>query len=124
MKKRPLSNLTRPEELVYLQEMPTGGGSDQTLKVNVTDLPFILKNILALRPVVWNWKDKGLGSQREYGFIAQEVEEALPELVYTDTWVDGSKRKFLQTKAMLPYLLAAIQQQQKEIDELRAMLKE
>lgn len=122
MKKRPLPHKARPEELVYLQEMPTGGGSDQTLKENITNLPFILKNLLALRPVVWNWKDKTLGNQREYGFIAQEVEEVLPELVYTDTWVDGSKRKFLQTKALLPYLLAAIKQQQEEIDELRDML--
>ena len=82
----------------------------------------MLKSVLALRPVVWNWKDKRNGTQQEYGFIAQEVEEVLPDLVYIDTWTDGTQRKFLQTKAMLPYLIAAIKKQQEEIDELRAML--
>lgn len=118
LKPRPISR----EELVYLKEMPTGGGSDRILKINVTDMPPILKSILSLRPVTWNWKDKKCGAQLEYGFIAQEVEEVLPELVYTDIWVDGSKRKFIKTKELLPYLTAALQEQQEQINELRARL--
>lgn len=102
--------------------MPTGGGSDSTLKKNIADLPFALEQILTLRPVTWNWKDGSLGAQQEYGFIAQELEKVLPELVYVDTWTDGTTRKFISSQALLPYLIAAIQELQAEIDDLKSQL--
>lgn len=58
----------------------------------------------------------------EHGFIAQEVEEVIPGLVSLGMWEDGTERKFLSTKEMIPYLVAAIQEQQKEIEELRSRL--
>lgn len=125
MNKRPsLSQLTANSELVYLQAMPTGGGSDKTLKKDIADLSFSLDEVLALRPVTWRWKDTEVGSRQEYGFVAQEVEKVLPHLVYTDTWVDGSERKFLSSQALLPYLVAAVQELQGEIDDFKSKLDE
>ena len=102
--------------------MPTGGGSDTNLKKNIADLPFTLEQILALRPVTWNWKESSLDARQQYGFVAQELEKTLPELVYSDTWVDGTTRKFISSQALLPYLVAAIQELQAEIDDLKSQL--
>lgn len=109
--------------LVLLKKMPTGGGSDLTLKKDIRNLSASLKHVLKLRPVVWHWKDKTVGEEQEYGFIAQEVEKIIPDLVSMDTWVDGTERKFLSTQKMVPFLVAAIQEQQVEIDRLRAAIE-
>lgn len=111
------------ETLVLLKKMPTGGGSDRTLKKDIRNLPASLKHVLKLRPVVWHWKDEKVGEDQEYGFIAQEVEKIMPDLVSMDTWVDGTERKFLSTQKMVPFLVAAIQEQQAEIDKLRAEIE-
>ncbi len=103
--------------------MPNGGGSDLSLKKDVIQLTAGLKHIMALRPVSWRWKAKEVDDRSEYGFIAQEVEEILPDLVSLGFWKDGSKRKFLSTKEMIPYLVAAVQEQQAQIEELRARIK-
>lgn len=110
-------------DVVLLQEMPNGGGSDYTLKKNIIDLPPALEKILALRPVSWNWKDRASGAEQQYGFIAQEIEEVMPDLVYYDTWTDGTKRKFIKTKELLAYLTAAMKEQQTQIDRLEAKIQ-
>ena len=109
--------------LVELQAMPNGGGSDITLKKDVAQIHSGLDRILALRPVTWRWKAAQADDRDEYGFIAQEVEDILPQLVSLGTWEDGTQRKFLSTKEMIPYLVAAIQEQQKQINELKKQLK-
>ena len=58
--------------------------SDVSMKTNIVDLDYGLKDILDLRPVSYNWnKDnaKNLGEQTEIGLIAQEVAEIIPEVV-------------------------------------------
>jgi hypothetical protein len=52
--------------------------SDRRLKENITDLPNQLSNIIALRPVEFDYKD---GSGHQIGFIAQEVQEVYPDIV-------------------------------------------
>jgi len=55
-----------------------GSYSDERLKENITNLPSQLDNIMALRPVEFDWKD---GAGHQIGFIAQEVNEIYPDLV-------------------------------------------
>lgn len=55
-----------------------GSYSDERLKENIADLPNQLNNILALRPVEFDYKD---GSGHQLGFIAQEVQSIFPDLV-------------------------------------------
>lgn len=122
-KKTDLTPSFSQSEIVSLQKMPTGGGSDLTLKMNVTDMQPALSKILALRPVTWDWKDRPVSIERNYGFIAQEVEKIMPDLVYVDTWTDGTERKFIKTKELLPYLVTAIKEQQAQINELRTYIQ-
>jgi len=56
--------------------------SDIKLKENINELDNALEKLLGLRGVSYEWKDKGrFGSQTEIGFIAQEVDPILPEVV-------------------------------------------
>jgi hypothetical protein len=122
-KKIPL-DISDPSKVVHLREMPTGGGSDYTLKKNILDIPSTLDRVLSLRPVSWDWKDAALNQQPEYGFIAQEVEKIFPELVYDDVWADGTTRKFIEAKKLLPYVVLALQEQQAQIDQLQKELSQ
>lgn len=108
--------------LVEMQKMPTGGASDATLKTDIQEINGMNK-LLGLRPVSWRWLAKSKSSPREYGFIAQEVEKVLPHLVSSHTWQDGSERKFLSTKELIPLLVAALREQQDQINQLRNMIE-
>ena len=95
-----------------------GTWSDARLKENITDLPNQLDNILALRPVEFDYKD---GSGHQTGFIAQEMQEVYPCCVGEDTesgmlTVGGWNK----TEARL---VSAIQEQQTLIDALTARLE-
>lgn len=95
--------MPRHAKIIHLKKMPNGG-SDKTLKKDVTPIQG-LATVLALRPVSWHWKNKADGAEKQYGFIAQEVETVLPELVSEGTWTDNTQRKFLNTGDMIPYLV-------------------
>ena len=79
-----------------------------------------LEKIKQLRPVKFKWRKNEFpqyrfGDQREAGLIAQEVEKVFPELVCD--WKDGFKT--VRYNHLAIYLLKAIQEQQKEIEELK-----
>jgi hypothetical protein len=92
--------------------------SDRRLKKNITPLPEGLRLISALRPVTYEWKDarrKGV----HYGFIAQEVEEVLPEIVLeTDHGM-----KTMDSQAIVPVAVKAIQELRADNAELRGMIE-
>jgi hypothetical protein len=63
-----------------------------------------------------NETDIDIGSQqRQLGFIAQDVEEVIPELVYSDE--DGWKG--LHYSRIAPILVEGIKQLTAEVDELK-----
>jgi hypothetical protein len=55
--------------------------SDARLKTDITDLGYGLSSILALRPVSYKWKSDTVNQGTQYGFIAQEVQTVMPDLV-------------------------------------------
>ena len=88
-----------------------GALSDRRHKTNISDLSFdALKVVNELRPVSFEWKepqDSGMeGSQ--LGFIAQEVEEIIPEAVLTED--NEEETKGLKYNALIPVLTKAIQE--------------
>jgi len=89
--------------------------SDARLKKNIETLSSSdsLKNILALSPVSFNWKSDGTAS---IGLIAQDVEKVFPTLVSTD----ATGMKSVEYGNIVAPLISAIQEQQKEIDALKA----
>ncbi|WP_417336574.1 tail fiber domain-containing protein [Halobacteriovorax marinus] len=63
--------------------------SDKRFKKNITLVEAPIAKVDALRGVLFDWRndeynDLNLPEGRDYGFIAQEVEEVAPELVHTD----------------------------------------
>lgn len=92
--------------------------SDIRLKKNIQPLPenSNLENIMKLKPVSFYWKDASRGSKMKLGFIAQDIEKIYPNLIEKGS--DGML-SFDYTGLISP-IVAATQEQQKEIAALRA----
>jgi len=59
--------------------------SDINLKENINNIDDALTKVLNLRGVTFNWKDRNSGGDAtKIGFIAQEVNEVVPELTHYD----------------------------------------
>ena len=91
--------------------------SDRRLKENITTFAPSLDKVMQLRPVTFNWKENG---QPGIGFIAQEVEAVIPELVGENA---GGEKGIYSTE-MIPYLVKAMQEQQEMIRELQQQNRE
>jgi hypothetical protein len=90
--------------------------SDARLKANVESLDNILGSVLKLRAVSFNWKrdsslGEGLPEGRQLGFIAQEVERVIPELVSRDP--QGIRS--ISYDAIVALLVQAVREQQATI---------
>lgn len=122
---------------------PTGGynkvyaeeylkASDSTLKSNIVPLRSALSKILQLNAYSYDLADSKMDAdgqmipsvRREYGFLSQEVEKALPEVKITQDLKDV---KLMDYDQIIPLLVASTKEQQgiiesmkKEIDELKA----
>lgn len=93
------------------------GTSDERLKKNVCDIEDKdLENLQQLRPVSYKWK-KQTDDTEHYGFIAQEVEKYLPNLVDENTCPDGSTYKGVAVDDLIPYMIKYIQKLKKKIAE-------
>ena len=97
--------------------------SDERLKKNIQPLTDSLSKVLQLQGVTFNWKNAGMPQGTQIGFIAQDVEKVVPELVSTDASttlksVDYAKVTPLLVEAMKTQE-AKIQAQQTEIEELK-----
>jgi len=78
--------------------------SDIRLKKNVKDITNGLEIINKLRPVSFNWKKN---NNESIGFIAQEIEEVLPEFV-RDTRLNGETIKTIKQDKLIPYIVDSI----------------
>jgi hypothetical protein len=94
--------------------------SDVRLKKDVTNINNGLDKVMQLRPVTFNWKqdaypDMNLDDRNHVGFIAQEVEEVVPQVVSTAN--DEMKTKSIAYSDLVPVLTKAIQEQQSTIEK-------
>jgi hypothetical protein len=97
--------------------------SDQRLKENIRDLDEGLATVMALKPRKFDWKEgKGADIKNVRGFIAQEFEQVLPDMI--DIWKDSAPEGEEPYKAvnanLIPTLVKAIQEQQALITQLQA----
>ncbi len=117
--------------------------SDARMKQNVTSLNGALGIVAQLKPKTYDYvvdEDLSLPTEKQYGFLAQDLEQVLPELVkdvetlgaptlkeggeegeMNDPEVTGTIKSVNYT-ALIPILVQAIQEQQAEIEELKAEL--
>ena len=93
--------------------------SDISLKENIRDLETGLTEVMALKPRRFDWKEETKLDQKNVaGFIAQEVEQVLPELIYDYQYNENEIKKSLKMGDILPTLVKAIQEQQALIQSL------
>jgi hypothetical protein len=93
-----------------------GSLSDRRLKKNIETIETAkaLDIVSKLRAVSFDWKDDIFNEEKrntsDLGFIAQEVEELIPEAVSEYTQLEsGEVYKNIKHERLVPYLLSAIQ---------------
>ena len=96
--------------------------SDKKLKKNIKDVKYGLEDVLKLRGVEFDWKEK-LNGKHDIGFIAQEIEEVVPELVKeVDGLNDEEAHLVVDYAKLVPVLVESIKELKEEIDLLSANL--
>lgn len=95
--------------------------SDERLKTKIEDLDYGLDEVMALRPTRYNWKTTpDAGS--EIGLIAQELQAVIPEAVNIGS--DEDKTLGVTYTDLIPVLINGMQEQQAQIEALKAKLAE
>ncbi len=93
--------------------------SDERLKKNIVPLENeCVEKLQKLNPVSYQWKTQ-IDDKLHYGFIAQEVEEILPELVSENENKDGSKHKGVAMDDLIPYLVKYYQYLSKKLEMIK-----
>ena len=94
-----------------------GSPSDKRYKENIKPVTNALDKVSKLQGVTFDWKESEsiLDIKEDIGFIAQDVQEVLPELVRENE--DG--KLSLRDKGIVPILVEAIKELKAEIEELK-----
>jgi hypothetical protein len=112
----------------------TANTSDKRLKNNIVNIDSALEKISKINGVYFNWNEtaKELIDKnteiREVGFIAQEVQSVLPEIIKPAPFdvinskggsISGENYLTIQYEKIVPLLLEAIKELKAEIEELK-----
>lgn len=98
--------------------------SDARYKKNIKSINNPLSLLMRMKPSTYNYNTdafplKKFNEGKQYGLIAQDLEQVVPELV--KTYKDGYKG--VNYTELIPILIGAIQDQQKQIEELKRLIK-
>ena len=98
-----------------------GSPSDIRLKENIKPIESALDKAIKLQGVTFDWKENNsaLDLKEDIGFIAQDVQKVLPELVRENK--DGMLS--MRHQGITPILLEAIKELKAEIEELKKQIK-
>jgi hypothetical protein len=102
------------------------GSSDLRFKTDILPVSNALEKVKSLRGVYFKWNrqafpEKDFSEKTELGFIAQEVEKVLPEVVFKDKTPE--EYRSVKYDKVVALLVEAIKEQQKQIDSLKVALK-
>jgi hypothetical protein len=92
--------------------------SDASLKTNVRDLETGLTEVMALQPRRFDWINGDASNVA--GFIAQEVQQVLPDLIENYQYNNEETKLGLKMGDILPTLVKAIQELKAEFDAYKA----
>ena len=98
--------------------------SDLRVKTDISDISDATNTLLKLRPVSYRFietetaSQQKLSSNKETGFIAQEVEQVLPQAVTTDA--EGNK--LINYISIIPILTGSIKELNARIEKLETTL--
>ncbi len=98
-----------------------GTPSDKNYKENIKPIESALDKAMKLQGVTFDWKksDSILDIKEDIGFIAQDVQKVLPELVRENE----NGKLSLRHQGITPVLLEAIKELKAEIEELKKQIK-
>lgn len=97
--------------------------SDARLKTNITPINQGLSKVLFLKPVQYKVKkdiELKKDAKFDYGFLAQDVMEVIPEAVEENEMGD----LLINYNAIIPFLTQSIIELQEQVDDLRSQLDE
>lgn len=99
--------------------------SDERYKKNIQPLGSSLDKIMKLHGVSYDWRTdefsgRGFAKGKQIGFIGQNVEKVLPEIVHTDS----KGYKAVSYEKVIPVLVEAMKEQQTTIQDQQKELKE
>jgi hypothetical protein len=110
--------------------------TDETIKTNISPIQQPLKVLQSLQPRSFEYRTHEykylrLPEGSRFGFIAEDFQKVLPGLVYNKpyTYAFGKNStrnatiKTIDMESLIPVLIASIQEQQAQIDQLRAELE-
>lgn len=117
----------------------TAYSSDERLKTNVKEIDNAIDKIKSIRGVTYDWNELaatfGFNSNiKQVGVIAQEVQKVLPEVIKAAPFdtiqedgsigpsLSGENYLTVQYDKIVPLLIEAIKEQQKQIDELKKQI--
>lgn len=97
--------------------------SDERYKENITTLVDPIQSVDRLRGVSFEWKrsefpDHNFPEGEQVGLIAQEVEKVVPGAVNTDS----KGYKSVDYAKLVPLLIEAVKEQQRQIEELKQLV--
>jgi len=103
------------------------GTSDFRFKTNIRSISSALSKVKSLRGVYFNWNqkafpEKDFSEKTELGFIAQEVEKVLPEVVSKDK--TREEYRSVKYDKIVALLVEAIKEQQVQIEQLKKEVKQ
>lgn len=86
--------------------------SDANEKTNIENLKYGLNDVLKLNPVSFKWKKEQIGTfevpnnkkETKLGFIAQELQKVLPEVVETTEWKEYEENPGVLVEKEMPIL--------------------
>lgn len=95
--------------------------SDIKYKTNIKQIEYeeALKIIENLNPVTWDWNENTVETGSSSGFVAQEAEEFIPNAISRD----NENNLSLDYTQLHSYEIRVIQEQQKEIKDLKQRLE-
>jgi len=108
-----------------------GPPSDEKLKKNISNLDEVLSKVINLQTHSFEYRSDSefsamnLPTGKRYGLVAQELETNFPELVTESVYAGNNKTaqpiryKGVKYTELIPILLEAIKEQQKQIENLQ-----
>ena len=94
--------------------------SSRKVKKNIKDMTSEeAHKLLELEPVSFDYKEEAQGTDRR-GFIAEDVAKVLPNVVTPETENAPASLDYIQ---LVPYLVKMVQEQQKDIEELKKKIE-
>jgi hypothetical protein len=110
--------LIRNDNYAYIAAASWAYGSDLRMKENISDVENGLDIVLKMKPKHFDYID---GQKDNLGFIAQDIQEIIPQAVSVSNEESGMLS--LKTDFLVPYLTKAIQELKTQNDALQSRIE-